>query len=205
MIDKDEVEQTVLRRLGTDPSLVGLLDDSVEKVASLCAELLTDAKNGVEPNKIELMGKLAQLEGVRDQITRKVDKLAVCKKGCSYCCNMAVTIHQVDAEVIARHIGVKLNYDFEINTDRDDEVDRWLGVPCPFLKEGACSIYSIRPSPCRTNSNLSDYPDLCDVTGPIQQVPNLDLRWYWFAESLIIYRLGFKVGDIRTWFPKVTD
>ena len=45
---------------------------------------------------------------------------------------------------------------------RDAHVAAWAkGVPCAFLRDGACSIYPVRPIPCRTAHAL-DTSEFCN-------------------------------------------
>ena len=40
---------------------------------------------------------------------------------------------------------------------------RVLGTPCPFLKQGECSVYEHRPFACRTHLSLDDDDLLCQL------------------------------------------
>jgi Fe-S-cluster containining protein len=101
-----------------------------------------------------------------------------CKKGCGSCCNQLVPVSIPEAfllhdlvsampearqeVVLTRFIEAEEVHDEQgidettlnsvSNEDELREVlvaHHRLGVPCPFLEEGSCSIYRERPSMCR--------------------------------------------------------
>lgn len=58
------------------------------------------------------------------------------------------------------------------------EANYWsAGIPCPFLDDGRCSIYEVRPFNCREHYVLSD-PLLCQVSldGPIPAGTRMEYR-----------------------------
>jgi len=84
-----------------------------------------------------------------------------CKQGCSWCCHFSIDIRAIEAFNIVAFM--KENFDkeriaeiqkeIEINhsllSALDDEQRMRQNVKCPFLQEGRCSIYSMRPQTCR--------------------------------------------------------
>lgn len=108
-----------------------------------------------------------------------------CRKGCGACCRQLVPIAEIEArrlrEVVARLPDARratLEARFAAarlrlqqaglldklampNQVRDEEVDALglayfhLGIPCPFLEDESCSIYSERPLACREYLVLS--------------------------------------------------
>lgn len=68
---------------------------------------------------------------------------SACRRGCGWCCHQKVGAAAVEVLAIARALA-----------DRPVEramLDEWTpGQPCAFLKDGACSIYDIRPLKCRS-------------------------------------------------------
>lgn len=82
-----------------------------------------------------------------------VGKIA-CKAGCGWCCHQHVAILPAEALGVAKAIdGTPLAEKF------DREAPSILGTtnaarkkarrPCPFLIEGACAVYEVRPNRCR--------------------------------------------------------
>jgi Fe-S-cluster containining protein len=93
-----------------------------------------------------------------------------CKSGCAWCCYQGVALIPIEAVTIARHI--EANFTPAERTalaerlDRTHEKTAGLGVhararlmlACPFLVEGRCSIYAVRPFRCRgIHSRDADY------------------------------------------------
>lgn len=151
--------------------------------------------------------KVIRLYEIRDAMAKIVAPHSACKEGCGHCCKMAVAISSYDAKVIGKHIGVE---PVAVKTSdligRQSLIDKYMGTACPFLKKNRCSIYEVRPSPCRTHFNLSAYPDICDIVENAgHDVPNLDWRPLWMAEAQMGYEAGFEFGDIRDFFPNGAD
>ncbi len=102
-----------------------------------------------------------------------------CSSGCGACCRSLVAISQVEARQISELVGnlpkprreaVEARFADARHTLQDagllaklETADSWssadyttmvgkyfsLGIPCPFLEEESCSIYSERPTTCR--------------------------------------------------------
>ncbi|MBC7951471.1 MAG: YkgJ family cysteine cluster protein [Rhodospirillaceae bacterium] len=68
---------------------------------------------------------------------------AACRKGCGWCCHQRVGAAAVEVLAISRAL-----------VDRPEAraaLAAWSpGKPCAFLKDGACSVYDIRPLKCRS-------------------------------------------------------
>lgn len=137
-----------------------------------------------------------------------------CTSGCGACCNNLVAISQVEAQRIAavvaalpepRRAVVEARFEHARDRlaqggllDRLRVADQWtpeeyaaqvghyfaLGVPCPFLEAGSCSIYAERPITCREYLVTSP-PALCANlnSGGVERVPlplnlfNAVARW----------------------------
>lgn len=147
--------------------------------------------------------KAARLAALRDKLVGIVAKESCCREGCSACCHMATAISTSEAKVISKHTGLPFN-DVEFDLpDRSEQVKKYMGVPCPFLKDNRCSIYEVRPSACRANFNISDYPEICSITeAPGRTVPNLNMQALWYAEAAVALEKYDTVADIREFFPR---
>lgn len=77
-----------------------------------------------------------------------------CKAGCGWCCHQHVAILPAEALAVAKAIeGTDLAAKF------DREAPSILGTtnmarkkarhPCPFLVDGSCAVYEVRPNRCR--------------------------------------------------------
>lgn len=113
-------------------------------------------------------------EAIYEHIDRLISKMPKpeksflsCKKGCSHCCRMNVTIVKMEAKVI-----VKYCKDHKITIDKDylkeqlltpeDKIWNTDIAPCVFLKNDECSIYPVRPIACRKYF-VGTPPDYCNV------------------------------------------
>lgn len=149
--------------------------------------------------------KLALLRALLDLIGAAAAGNVACHKGCSACCHIAVQVTAQEAAVIGREIGVKVATPARWSTKstRDDDAERLYGVPCPFLKDDACSIYASRPLACRTQFNVDTEPSACTIIpGEVLTVP------YWnhmpvtvqIAQAFI--KSMTRYADVREFFPK---
>lgn len=86
-----------------------------------------------------------------------------CKAGCNYCCHMEVSAGAPEVIGVAAFVETKFTDEQrralrERLTARNaesramTETEKELGSrPCPFLVDGLCSIYSVRPFTCRSH------------------------------------------------------
>jgi Fe-S-cluster containining protein len=129
-----------------------------------------------------LHGILSHAEGV-----------ITCKKGCSYCCSRIVACTRLEAlgvvEFMESHPGydlgeisksVKIHADMmkeflnrRSGNQGSDEI--WFGknVPCPFLKDGSCSVYDGRPLSCRIYHSMDPAEKCKDPVRSVGQFKDL--------------------------------
>jgi Fe-S-cluster containining protein len=168
---------------------------------------------------MSVAAKIRMLWAVVDEIGALVAPRAACRKGCSHCCHISVLMPMQEAELIGKRIGVKPVKITGI-TGRDD-IKSGYDNPCPFLKNGACSIYDSRPLACRQHFNMDSDALLCELAGAPSKVPYINLMDYQTALAMITSttrdsierepRTGLHVpvsittapgvGDIREFFP----
>lgn len=155
--------------------------------------------------------KVYWLRRAADAMVEPVIGLSACRNGCSHCCNITVPISRVEAEVIARETGARLNKNAGLKM-MDDSTDLqaivsdmsaiYYGMPCSFLSKGQCSIYSHRPLACRLLLNMDDDDLLCIITPEANvNVPRINATEH---ELLGVAALGLNqtYDDIREWFPE---
>jgi Fe-S-cluster containining protein len=109
-----------------------------------------------------------------------------CKKGCSFCCHQNIRIVHSEELTITDYLD--RNVSVEVKKKIKVQLFNWLEyfnlktpdrileekdiaifekqiatdrVPCPFLIDGGCSIYPVRPLPCRTHI-VESHPENCD-------------------------------------------
>lgn len=95
-----------------------------------------------------------------------------CRRGCNFCCYLAVAVTDPEVELIVDHLRggrgwvdlqqLKQAVDLPRDPENFDKLQRSVRR-CPFLKpDGYCGIYEVRPASCR-NHNSVMAPALCDV------------------------------------------
>ncbi len=147
-----------------------------------------------------------------------IEHLAACRKGCCHCCHIPVVAFSSEAGILARVTGRTLHEPAvedsilvrDLLSDRIPmefklpSFDRHDGMPCPFLRDGACTVYEHRPLICRTHFNLDDDDLLCRVIpGKPGMVPYADANAI-LAASLTIL-IDDRIADIRDYFPASQD
>lgn len=184
-----------------------MVDDSAEEfvekikpIMPLLNSLVVELPKRVADSGLPRKEKSQKMVEMADEIGKLLAPHLVCKKGCSGCCNMAVVISRDEAEIIGEFTGKNV-FTPPALMQQEDYVTKYNGVVCPFLKDDACSIYEVRPLPCRTHFNISKYPEVCDINKyPGCDTPTVDLRPFWFAAAMI-HGLDTAYGDIREFFP----
>lgn len=126
-----------------------------------------------------------------------------CRRGCSHCCHIAVGVTATEADYIGKCIGIKATPSKHVRHVPDFAgFDYGYHNPCTFLVNGECSIYEHRPLACRTHYNLDVDELLCRLDPPktwaVPYMNTIPIQTVMAA----IASPGWKVADIRTWFPK---
>jgi uncharacterized protein len=149
-------------------------------------------------NTMRLSGKsyIKQLEALyrlMDDLYSFFSQYTPCKKGCSHCCYITVSVSSLEAEFIKQRTGIKRVVDF---VKRD-----FFGTPCPFLNNNICSISKYRPFVCRRHNALFDNPRWCDLDlcnsfmFPQVRFSEIDKSY-----QLILAKSGASLIDIRQAF-----
>lgn len=106
-----------------------------------------------------------------------------CHKGCATCCTLRVTATAPEVLLIARYIAWTKFPDAEINLAKRvakanqqtcglDEAQRVkLRRRCPFIMQGACLIYPVRPLACRGHACYDKQACVDAVAGRVEQIP----------------------------------
>jgi Fe-S-cluster containining protein len=130
----------------------------------------TLSANAARSGSFERFGRLARkLQVLADQEILKVQSLASpcdCKPGCNYCCRglVSATLPELAAivlEVESWPASRRKRLDLRIGEYMAQATRNWKGdLPavepeCPFLNQGRCSIYELRPLHCRSKSSYS--------------------------------------------------
>ncbi len=156
-------------------------------------------------HKIYWLRELAQTFG------EAVAPHAACTDGCSGCCYQPVALTLQEAEVIARETGAQLQMPASWSTEA---AMQYVGQPCPFLRDGRCSIYRQRPMVCRLIFSMDTDALLCqNVPGVRSQAPYADHSAY--KELYVRAHVGrvksdeamqaalktLQMADLREFFP----
>lgn len=154
--------------------------------------------------------KHLSLTKLADQAMKLLDPYTPCKKGCSYCCWIAVPVTRHEAERIAEATGRKMT-DLEYppsNVDPRSVIDRlnhnadvkFYRRPCTFLgPDGDCTIYEVRPMPCRVFHVIEDSSENCDCFSGHIGLYSIDFSALdAYTSDLFMYQ---QLADIREWFP----
>jgi len=167
------------------------------------------AKMMIEAEKLSQLprnidSRANRLYEIIEEISVMVEPMAACKNGCAHCCHQAVIISSWEAERIAKFTRKKINdiphYDPFSNT-REEMVEKYTGVPCPFLSDKACSIYEVRPTSCRLHWSLADDDTACDIINrPGDRVPYFNLAGLSMTAGFLFISANCNFGDIREFF-----
>lgn len=144
--------------------------------------------------------KLRRLYGVMDKISEVREQFVACGKGCSDCCKMNVSISKLEARLISQETKRPF---VDLSEPIHHPVEAFVGKPCPFLVDEACSIYEIRPLACRRHASFHSSeawckPDLLLAEEvPLVQFGGIDRA---FVE-LSIEKRHLVIADVRDFFP----
>lgn len=107
---------------------------------------------------IEINEQIARTAKMAD-LVKVAEPYVACSKGCSACCQMNVMIFQIEANFIEKETGIK---QAQVRSSLLHPQDEFIGVSCPFLEDGSCSIYDVRPFACRKHLSFDTSPYWCD-------------------------------------------
>jgi Fe-S-cluster containining protein len=130
-------------------------------------------EGGITPsNLIRAIGQLyISIEDLLEAFLRRSEaegKPVKCGKGCSWCCYQSVfaVTHEFlyIKEHIQTHISDKIRHEIlerarkrsRLTINRSVTEQLKLREPCPFLEDGACLIYDVRPMACRIYLSSSE-------------------------------------------------
>jgi len=145
------------------------------------------------------------------------EAVSPCRRGCSHCCHQPAVITSGEAQAISAHSGRAVvtpkdalpiaHLDEPQFADRGRQLAlRRPATPCPFLQDGTCTVYAVRPLACRLHVSLDDDALLCRPIPGIQvPVPQVDATRAFGAALLL--QVGDVLADIRDFFPsdRMTD
>ena len=138
---------------------------------------------------------LRKLYTFMDELYGYVQNYTPCRKGCSFCCFIPISITELDVFFIERSLRIPRN---------EKKLAILPETPCPFLVSNSCSIYMYRPFVCRKNVTFDNSPKWCHVkvganaAMPTAQFNSIDWAYY----HLVNASGADKIYDIREIFRK---
>jgi Fe-S-cluster containining protein len=121
------------------------------ELEAACDQLLSELTSQTEVS--EPLTKLKQIYDYLDNFIRFVSTFTVCSRGCAACCNINVSITELEAVYISTNTGAEVS-----NATRHEHSS---SNRCPFLSQyNDCTIYSFRPFNCRVYHAV-DNPKYC--------------------------------------------
>lgn len=146
VLNQSEVEASQLKAKETFEKIGRLMPIALKDQEEQFAKTYTKHKGNA-------FSKLQYLYDFMDDISTFVGNCVPCKKGCTHCCHIPVSISELEIEYITKQTKIKRS---KISQAINDS-------PCPFLKKGACSIYKVRPFVCRQHVMLDESPKWCHL------------------------------------------
>jgi len=130
---------------------------TMENTQNRALELASNALSWTD----EAIQKFTSLESLPEPLD--------CKPGCHYCCYNLPMVTPPEALLIGYH--VEQNFTNQEQKEISDRIDKLLEringispyeipmmrheLPCIFLEDGMCMVYSVRPAVCRTCTSTS--------------------------------------------------
>ena len=138
---------------------------------------------------------LRKLYAFMDDLYSSVQNYTPCKKGCSYCCCIPISVTELDVYFIERSLRIRGN---------KKKLAILPETPCPFLVSNSCSIYRYRPFVCRKNVTFDNSSKWCHArVGANAAMPTLQFNRIEQAYYHLVYISGAnKVIDIREVFRR---
>ena len=150
--------------------------------------------------------RLKEVLDTADKIFDHAGKFAACARGCGHCCHVSVPTTQFEARYMGDNLGitpVALK-----QTIKHELTEYGSHTPCPFLKQGECSIYEFRPLTCRMHMNFDRDNYWClheNWQKPEAEIPRPTIQPLIDAYHTVISDVAPIMGDIRDFFPDGKD
>ncbi len=122
-----------------------------------------DVKKGDLPGSVfaAIEGHYRRLDGTAIAVMEHAEVSLDCKKGCNFCCHFKTEAGPEEIFRIVEYIESHFDEDkLQAVTERAKSAQNLVrslpnakriqtNIPCALLEDGACSVYSVRPSVCR--------------------------------------------------------
>lgn len=134
---------------------------------------LQEKTNKIVRSQISPERKYIRLVEISNEAKSIIDPSTPCRRGCSFCCHIALPISLSEARTLEIASGRKLlpsaaHAPASDNANAavaalEENIGRFQGKPCPFLVKDECSVYDSRPI-CRTHHVIEADNSKCDVS-----------------------------------------
>lgn len=146
--------------------------------------------------------RLKEVLSTADQIFDHAGKFAACARGCGHCCHVSVPITEFEARYMGEHLNIK---PVELKQSIRHKLSEYGShTPCPFLANGECSIYEVRPLTCRMHMNFDRDNYWClheNWQKPEAEIPRPTIQPLVDAYHMVISNTKPIMADIRDFFP----
>lgn len=147
-----------------------------------------------------LKSKLHKVYRIADEAGQVAAPFVACRRSCSACCRMNVSVTVLDAEQLAAVSGRRMAV--VPRPIKHDEA-KFSGTPCPFLANDECSVYAVRPFACRAHRSFDIDSYWCQpersFVGEMSMVELGGAKAAYTAIAAATKFGGF--ADIRDFFP----
>lgn len=144
--------------------------------------------------------KIFWLRKLADELAPAVSGIVPCREGCTHCCNTPLLMSPIEAALIAKETGAVMRTPPATALASRTNYD-YIGTPCPFLRDNACSIYAVRPFVCRTHYSTDSDNLLCQlIPGEQIKVPYVNNTPFNMAYVRAMRKDEADFFDIRDFF-----
>lgn len=199
---KDEVPIRWLTDESIEKRIANMKNVPVPKAVKHKGQRLQDWLFSLEGKNVENRFMMYRVYKFVDLYMEKaVLPQTVCRKGCSACCYVNVQTTPLEASYIEEMTGIKMNKLMKGYMPHLDQKN----TPCPFLKDGVCSVYDYRPMACRSFATIDHWKHCEDPTTPhmIHAIKSQPFLEFLFGT---LHGIGSRFtnysayADIREWF-----
>lgn len=178
------------------------LDAFFESVTPVLKNHVTSLPKRITQISARPVIRLKEVLNTADQIFDHAGKFAACARGCGHCCHVSVPITQMEARYMGENLGIT---PVELKQSVKHELTEYGShTPCPFLANGECSIYEVRPLTCRMHMNFDRDNYWClheNWQKPEAEIPRPTIQPLIDAYHMVINNVAPIMGDIRDFFP----
>lgn len=167
-------------------------NDNLKKLQRIIPPNLQEQENRLletfARHKGNVLSKLHDLYGFMEELFSYVSQITPCRKGCSHCCHIPVSVSNLELEYIKK-------YNRKLKSKVSKASALGTSEPCPFLHHGVCSIYEVRPFVCRKHVAITMTAYWCQLDQCHTTLPQLK-----FSEVEKTYgHLLSESGELAQW------